>query len=75
VTVDDALKVLRSMRTSRLARCRYDRSSRRITAELHGETRVPVQVTVYDEDTAGGITERRVDVPVFTGKQVVEIPG
>ncbi len=71
MTTDDALKLVRAHRTSKLASCMYDPSARTVKAELTGITDVPTSFYLYSAD-GDGIGSQLIEVPVFSEKTIIE---
>lgn len=71
LTTDDALKIVRAYRSSKLASCTYDRSAHTVKAELTGDTDVPTSFYLYSDD-GDSIGSQLVEVPVFSEKTIIE---
>ncbi len=71
MTIDDALKVVRAHRTSKLLSCTYAPSARTVKAELTGIADVPTSFYLYSAD-GDGIGSQLVEVPVFSEKTIIE---
>jgi len=71
LTTDEALKIVRAHRTSKLSSCTYDPLARTVKAELTGITDVPTSFCLYSAD-GDGIGSQLVEVPIFSEKTVVE---
>jgi len=71
LTTDDALKLVRAHRSSKLASCRYDPSARTVKAELTGTADVPTSFYLYSAE-GDNIVSQLVEVPAFSGKTTVE---
>ena len=70
-TTDNAMKIVRAHRTSRLNSCAFNPSSETVKAELTGAADVPTSFYLFTEE-GNRITWRLVPVPAFTEKTAVE---
>jgi len=70
LTMDDAVRYVRALRTSRLASAQFDVEQRELTVAFYGHADVPTQFHLFTESTHdapgnNGVTAVRIDVPAF----------
>jgi len=75
LTIDEALKIVRSFHTSEIESGDYNESSGELTVNMSGKTDSPTSIFVYVQNN-GKVIEKQIDIPAFENKltKVIQLP-